>query len=70
MDTVQYNQNQSLGFDEMNEVEKLRHQMFKVNRRITKLERINLDLEKSNKYSMYISAAAFTVSLYVLLFRY
>jgi hypothetical protein len=71
INTTQYDlEMEKVDLDEMNEVEKLRHQMFKVNRRITKLERINSDLENTNKYSFYISVAALTFSLCSLLFRH
>lgn len=70
IDTVQYNnQTKTAVFDDMSEVEKLRNQMFKVNRRITKLERTNLDLDQSSRYALYISVAAVTFSLCTFIFR-
>lgn len=47
-----------LSLDEMSETDKLRHQMFKVNRRIAKLEMTNLELSKKTNWSIFISSAA------------
>ena len=56
-------------FDQMSEVEKLRHQMFKVNRRITKLERLNSSLIEQKQIATYIAIAALSLSVFTLLVR-
>ena len=56
-------------FDQMSEVEKLRHQMFKVNRRITKLERLNSTLIEQKQIATYIAIAALSISVFALLIR-
>ncbi|CBY36027.1 unnamed protein product [Oikopleura dioica] len=56
-------------FDQMSEVEKLRHQMFKVNRRITKLERLNSTLTEQKQIATYIAIAALSISVFTLLIR-
>jgi len=71
LDTVQFNEamNAAMFVDEADDVQKLRHQMFKVNRRLTTLERHNKELERRSVVTNLVSLAALTFSLCVLVFR-
>ena len=71
LDTVQFNEamNTAMFVDEADDVQKLRHQMFKVNRRLTTLERHNKELERKSVLTNLVSLAALTFSLCVLVFR-
>ena len=56
-------------FDEMSDLQKLRNQMFKVNRRLTKIERLNRDLDQTARYALYTAVAALSFSLVAAILR-
>lgn len=53
----------------MSDLQKLRNQMFKVNRRLTKIERLNRDLDQTARYALYTAVAALSFSLVAAILR-